>query len=144
MNVLRSMIVHLRQTLTSLSHLNLPVLRSANTMGRATRRRPRPTGLNAGVFQGRASQLTLRQSVTTHGTDSHHTATIHEPLPPHDSASLRVTILGGRTLAATGPSWVISLPTLASYLWCARESLTPRCSSADSHRSQRSYPRSGS
>ena len=65
-------------------------------MGRATRRRPRPTGfLNAGVFQGHRPPLTT----------------------PSRSCGY---FLGGRTLSAPGPSLIISLPAFASFLWYAR------------------------
>ena len=74
-------------------------------MGRATRRRPRPTGLNGGVFQG---HLLI-------------------PAEGHLSPSLKirrltatVTILGGRALAAPGPGLDVSLPALMGFLWYAR------------------------
>ena len=64
-------------------------------MGRATRRRPRPTGLNAGVFQGHRPPLTT----------------------PSTSCGC---FLGGRILGAPGPSLIISLPALTSFLWYDR------------------------
>ena len=75
-------------------------------MGRATRRRPRPTGPHAGIFQG------------------------HSPCSPSILLKLLrlIRLSGGRALGAPGPSWMISFPTLMSFLWYASRPHVLTCS----------------
>ena len=70
-------------------------------MGRATRRRPRPTGLNTGVFQGRSLPVRVIR-------------------PPLEMTSFMCQLLGGRTPGDPGPSLNVTFSAFATFLWYTR------------------------